>query len=68
LLLENCGADGFVKTGRKSRIFRSGGRGMLKVGIKRKENLNAKKFSFPQRCQMFTDGELSDGFCCRTFV
>ena len=33
LLLENCGADGFVKTGIKGRIFHSGGRGMLRVGI-----------------------------------
>ena len=64
--LENCGADGFVKTGRNGRIFHSGGRGMLRVGIYKKNILNI--FSLPQMCQLFTDGELSDGFCCRTLL
>ena len=66
VFLENCGADGFVKTGRNGRIFHSGGRGMLRVGIYKKNMLNI--FSLPQMCRLFTDGELSDGFCCRTFL
>ena len=31
MFLENCAADGFVKTGREGRLFHSGGRGMLRV-------------------------------------
>ena len=30
-MLENCAADGFVKTGREGRLFHSGGRGIMMV-------------------------------------
>ena len=43
MFAENCEADGFVKTGRKGRIFHSGGRGMLRVGIKQTKPKNMLK-------------------------